>query len=68
MLLFAAIVAFASAKPKPLVVEYPAYEYAAYTAPVAYSYSTHYDYHDHIPYAAYTYEYAPFSYYEYLRK
>lgn len=61
-MLFAAILAFVSAK--PLVVEYPLSAYtapvaAAYTAPVAYSYST-YDYA--LPYSAYTYA-APYSYY-----
>lgn len=54
--LFAALLAFASAKPKPLVVEYdyPVHYdvpvVAAYTAPVAYSYS-----YDYFPYSSYTY-------------
>ncbi|KAH9636235.1 hypothetical protein HF086_009431 [Spodoptera exigua] len=64
--LFAALLAFASAKPKPLVVEYdypvaysaPVAAYSAYTAPVAYSYSA-YDYA--LPYSAYAY--SPYSYY-----
>lgn len=63
--LFAALLAFASAKPKPLVVEYdypvaytaPVAAYSAYTAPVAYSYSA-YDYA--LPYS---YAYSPYSYY-----
>lgn len=69
--LFAAILTVACAKPKPLVVDYhvPTYEYAAYTAPVEYSYSAHYDHHDHIaPFTTYSYEYAPYSYFEYLRR
>uniref|UniRef100_A0A2A4K3U1 Cuticle protein n=1 Tax=Heliothis virescens TaxID=7102 RepID=A0A2A4K3U1_HELVI len=61
--LFAALLAFASAKPKPLVLEYDypvAYSapVAAYSAPVAYSYSA-YDYA--LPYSAYAY--SPYSYY-----
>lgn len=64
--LFAALLAFASAKPKPLVLEYPvaaAYTApvaAAYTAPVAYSAYSAYDYT--LPYSAYSYA-APYTYY-----
>ena len=64
--LFAALLAFASAKPKPLVLEYPvaaAYTApvaAAYTAPVAYSAYSAYDYA--LPYSAYSYA-APYTYY-----
>lgn len=64
--MFTALLAFAAAKPKPLVVEYPvatAYDYvspvaAAYTAPVAYT--SAYDYA--LPYSAYSYA-APYTYY-----
>lgn len=64
-MLFAALLAFASAKPKPLVLEYPVAAYtapvaAAYTAPVAYSAYSTYDYA--LPYSAYTYA-APYTYY-----
>ncbi|KAJ0178330.1 hypothetical protein K1T71_006153 [Dendrolimus kikuchii] len=60
-ILFAALLAFASAKPLVLEYDYPAYTApvaAAYTAPVAYSaYSAYSPYYSAYPYAA------PYSYY-----
>ncbi|PZC86865.1 hypothetical protein B5X24_HaOG201724 [Helicoverpa armigera] len=60
--LFAALLAFASAKPLVLEYDYPvAYSapVAAYSAPVAYSSYSAYDYA--LPYSAYAY--SPYSYY-----
>ncbi|CAH2244343.1 jg25295 [Pararge aegeria aegeria] len=67
-LLFAALLAFAAAK--PLVVEYPVSSVATYSSPLTVEYTAPYYYpgyasaYDHFDYATYTY---PYSYDYYVR-